>query len=919
LKEEGTGRILLAFAGFCVFYALFFSPVFFRGRVFISDGQLAAFYSHLTLWSDDLAGGWPAAADLTQMMFSPLRHLFRHLPSGFNLFVASSYVLASTFMFGYVHAITKSHFAGIVSGLVLGLSGFMMAHLAHTGMIAGVAWMPLLLLALHRLRDGCEARWLGLGTFAVCAMMLSGHPQITVYSYLLAAAYALALGFEPQPGRWRYWVTVLVLFVLGAGLSALQWMPTYELSKETFRDNFSYEDFTAFSLPIRQLAMLIFPFFYGPQRGHFFGTAYWGEWNFAELSGFAGIVGLSLAAIALLARRDRVRIFWGAVAVGAVLLALGGSLPWLAHLVYRVPVLNQFRVPGRHVYEYVLAISVLSGLGVAALQRGEISPEALKKTVRAGAGLFAVMVMVAVTLYSREAPVEQHSPGTLSFLSVRLPAAIYLPMLWMVSCILVLNLYRKGRLGRFGEWSLVLLVGLEMSTSGWFHEWRNSGFGAAPLWHPEMVQNYWRQAGESGQKLISQKSAAIPLDSARLAGIRTLSWYGPLMMRRFSEATGIDSSGMLQPAALAADQVGLDVFAGRFLFAEALKTVDSHGIRWNRDPLRLQIGNGCNSGQAGVRVVGLPAPVMADRLAVVSRLGCSTAFKDGQPVADVVLRRTDGGTETVALRAGVDTAEWAIDCQDVVPLMQHRRAAIFDSWRAERAGVPPCQGHSYLGQLAFGRGKIAALEFRARDGVSLDVISLTLLDESTGSANVLDTATPPERWKFLQDTDGVSVYENRRAMPAAWLVFDVIPVAPAQSLAALHTSKLPDGSPFDPAKQALVENNIASNRMNANAKGMATVLRHSDATWEIGANSTSPGLLVIAQNFYPGWRATVNGVQSEILRVNYAQQGVLLPAGESRILLEFRPVSFMAGVSVSGLSLIVLAYLIWRTRRRTPR
>jgi uncharacterized membrane protein YfhO len=128
---------------------------------------------------------------------------------------------------------------------------------------------------------------------------------------------------------------------------------------------------------------------------------------------------------------------------------------------------------------------------------------------------------------------------------------------------------------------------------------------------------------------------------------------------------------------------------------------------------------------------------------------------------------------------------------------------------------------------------------------------------------------------------------------------------------------LPGGGRFDPAKQALVENSVAPVGTNPNAEGKARVLHHSDTRWEIGASSLSPGLLVIGQNYYPGWRATVNGAQTEILRVNYTQQAVLLPAGENRIVLEFRPVSFMVGAAISGLSLIGLIFLMWRTRRRS--
>ena len=473
--------LIVVFSGFSVFYAIFFSPVVFGGREFISDGQFAAFYSSLTLWSDAWAGGWPAAADLTQMMFSPLRHLFRHLPYGFNLFVLSSYVLISTFMFGYVYGLTRSRFAGIVSGLVLGLSGFMMAHLGHTSIISGAAWAPLLLWALDRLRDGYKPRWIGLGATSVCVMMLSGHPQITVYSFLVSGAYALVLGLEVKPSKCRYWLSATGVFVIGAGLAAFQWLPTYELSKYTFRNAFSYADFTTFSLPVKQVLMLFFPFLYGSKYGLFFAEDYFGAWSYTELSGYSGVFSLTLSTVALVARRNRLSMFWGLIALVGLIFALGDSLPPLAKLFYHVPVLNQFRVPSRHIYECVLAISVLAGLGVAALQYRKIGEEKLKRLTKAVVIFFTILITVAVLVYWNEAPTWPRSQGMLYFFSARLPPAIYIPVFWMVLSILVLFLYTKGNIGAKKELFVLLIVMLEMASFGWFHEWRVSGFGPPAL------------------------------------------------------------------------------------------------------------------------------------------------------------------------------------------------------------------------------------------------------------------------------------------------------------------------------------------------------------------------------------------------------------------------------------------------------
>ncbi len=78
-------RELAALLGIAVAVALFFLPVWGGGMVFVSDGQLAAFFGPIALWSDAWIGGWPVGADAASYVFYPLRWLLRPIGS-FDLF-----------------------------------------------------------------------------------------------------------------------------------------------------------------------------------------------------------------------------------------------------------------------------------------------------------------------------------------------------------------------------------------------------------------------------------------------------------------------------------------------------------------------------------------------------------------------------------------------------------------------------------------------------------------------------------------------------------------------------------------------------------------------------------------------------------------------------------------------------------------
>ncbi len=75
--------------------------------------------------------------------------------------------------------------------------------------------------------------------------------------------------------------------------------------------------------------------------------------------------------------------------------------------------------------------------------------------------------------------------------------------------------------------------------------------------------------------------------------------------------------------------------------------------------------------------------------------------------------------------------------------------------------------------------------------------------------------------------------------------------------------------------------------------------------------------------FYPaGWRAVVDGVSTDIRRVNYLLRGVPVPAGDHVVKFEFAPNGHRVGIWLAWISTIVvyggvllLVFLNWRSRR----
>jgi hypothetical protein len=81
------------------------------------------------------------------------------------------------------------------------------------------------------------------------------------------------------------------------------------------------------------------------------------------------------------------------------------------------------------------------------------------------------------------------------------------------------------------------------------------------------------------------------------------------------------------------------------------------------------------------------------------------------------------------------------------------------------------------------------------------------------------------------------------------------------------------------------------------------------------------GLLVLSEIYYPGWRATVNGQDAEVRRVDGGLRGILLKRGANRVVLTWVPVGQYAGASVSLIALLFCGWCgfqIWRDTSTTP-
>jgi hypothetical protein len=85
--------------------------------------------------------------------------------------------------------------------------------------------------------------------------------------------------------------------------------------------------------------------------------------------------------------------------------------------------------------------------------------------------------------------------------------------------------------------------------------------------------------------------------------------------------------------------------------------------------------------------------------------------------------------------------------------------------------------------------------------------------------------------------------------------------------------------------------------------------------------SPAPSYVLVAENWYVDWRATVDGAPAQVLRGNHALLTVPVPAGGRRVELVYRSAAYRRGQAISFVSLILVlaafavpAVARWRRR-----
>jgi hypothetical protein len=404
----------------------------------------------------------------------------------------------------------------------------------HQSIIAAIAWLPWTLLGFELLRERVTPLRFGLTAVSLGVEVIAGHTQMFFAAIAMLLLYAAVLAMFER--RARAVVIALAIVVAGAGVSAIQLVPTAKVLPATDRSHLPYREAIGYSFPKSHLVLVAFPYAFGNEGAPSgpFTRHYRGDWNLTELGVYPGMAALALAAAGLgAARRDRRVIALLVVAGAGMLAAMGGATP-AGRFIYRLPLYGQFRSWSRYALGFDLAVAMLAAYGVARLRA---QPD--RRAMRRAAVAAGVVVAVAVVVPHIGAVREHMVKGAPRVWALVLPTLAAL--LAAASC------FAFGRYRRAATVAAAVIVAADALAFGWFSTWRtksppiatmNRDYSAASVPADGPVVD---ADGGIDRRMFLGINPAAPkqyVDETDVAGIRSVNGFDPLAPRDYLRTVG---------------------------------------------------------------------------------------------------------------------------------------------------------------------------------------------------------------------------------------------------------------------------------------------------------------------------------------------------------------------------------------------
>lgn len=362
MTRDAKIAALLAVAVLLLFADVIFAGAGFYVRDVIRDYlpsrfvlRSIVFSGEFPWWNPFYSGGQPLAANPGFQTFYPPTWLI-FLPSflfGFNLGIVLHIALAASAMYLMLRSMELRVASALFGAITFGLGGAVLSLTNLLPFLTSVAWWPLVVMFAR------QRRWPHLA-IALGMLMLAGEQTVILQTMILVICFA-----ERSTAA-----KLIAAVVLAFAIASVQLVPALDLKRDSGRANgLSYEDATAWSMPLVRPVELFYPHVFGritDDGEEFTGRDRYRPPRLPLI--FSIYCGLLVPLLAIAGAWMRLAKWtWFAIPF-SYLLAIGGNGP-LIPLLYRLGIYRSIRYPEKFVLFGIFAMIVLAACAFDRIDR----------------------------------------------------------------------------------------------------------------------------------------------------------------------------------------------------------------------------------------------------------------------------------------------------------------------------------------------------------------------------------------------------------------------------------------------------------------------------------------------------------------------------------------------------------------------
>ena len=833
----------------------------------------------LTEWDDSRLGGVPTIDALFADAYHPLVWVqFLTDPAravGFKFILTVWVAFMSAMLLAW--NLTGNRWWGALLGFLYAFSPeyFTYIYGGHDGKMMVFAIAPLALLAIRKIvRDG-SLPYLIVLALSITWMILGSHLQLT-YLFLWGAGfytlYEAIFHCETFKTKGKRIGLAAAGLAFGLAISCFQVVPPYMYTTtQSVRgegDHTNLGHAVSWSLHQEELAQMLLPGFigvdvykYNEKEGKLEGSSfvsatvqeyqslggspfYWGHNSFKLDHNNAGALLTLLGFLCLfLPGKRRWAMFWGLGAVLALSYGMGAHSP-LFKLWYNIlPGVKNFRAPGMALFWLPLLLVMMAAPVLKAIS--DDSAEAIKnrRALFHGAVMFILLLVVVV--------IARYN-WTL-FIG---PFGLVACLVYAAACLGVMSLDDQGKDFSIANFTECFKTGLPGT---------HRAIQAGVVIGFALIGTFLM----SGQKLLEDAVTAPyfkPLNEIAMQMTAGKVIPGFVLILVIVAATLFTfkwKTGIAQKAGILALVAAVELF---FINGAFIQNVDAKEYLQPNNPV----------------VVAVKAPFKADSLNMPRVLSLSRSKALGSNIfPQYHLRNADGFHDNElasyrAFRGGQQNANFLLNINNpdaAHPFLDLMNIGyiIFDSQRGTTyMPIPTAMGEAYLyGEATVMSDDDAIRTLQAKAAIRPSTSSGTLTEPITDSTAADST------------------------------------VARADSTV---TDSADDPNVFYYKEKAILSENPEQPLEGGIANGYARLVERPKMDTQVfEAESDKPAIMVVAGNYHPYWKATVNGKESKVYKAFGNLRAVEIPKGKSTIRMEYRSKPFHDCLKVSALAIVLLA------------